>query len=87
VRHPVLRAPQNPLNPTPADANLPSSRGFESMARNENGRFLYLATEASISSQLDKRMLEIYEFSTDSGQYTNRTSGTPRTARISSPAS
>src|SRR5262245_54306717 len=27
VRHPVLRAPQNPLNPTPAAANLPSSRG------------------------------------------------------------
>jgi glycerophosphoryl diester phosphodiesterase len=64
VRHPTLRAPQNPQNPTPADANLPNSRGFESMTRNENGRRLFLTTEASMNSQPDKRILEIYEFDT-----------------------
>jgi hypothetical protein len=68
-----LRAPQNPQNATPADANLPSSRGFESMTRNGNGRRLYLTTEASINSQPDKRMLEIYEFSTVTERYTGRT--------------
>jgi hypothetical protein len=72
VRHPVLRAPQNPLNTLPSDANLPSSRGFESMARNGNGRRLYLTTEASINSEPDKRMLEIYEFSTVTERYTGR---------------
>ncbi len=73
VRHPVLRAPQNPQNSTPAGANLPSSRGFESMTRNGNGRRLYLTTEASISSQPDKRILEIYEFDTVRKRYTGRT--------------
>lgn len=73
VRHPTLRAPQNPQNATPADANLPSSRGFESMTRNGNGRRLYLTTEASINSQPDKRMLEIYEFDTVNERYTGRT--------------
>jgi hypothetical protein len=73
VRHPVLRAPQNPQNPTPADANLPSSRGFESMARNGDGRRLYLTTEASINSEPDKRMLEIYEFNTVTERYTGQT--------------
>jgi len=73
VGHPVLRAPQNPQNATPADANLLSSRGFESMTRNGNGRRLYLTTEASINSQPDKRMLEIYEFNTVTERYTGRT--------------
>jgi hypothetical protein len=73
VRHPVLRAPQNPQNASPADANLPSSRGFESMTRNGNGRRLYLTTEASINSQPDKRILEIYEFNTVTERYTRRT--------------
>jgi hypothetical protein len=73
VRHPVLRAPQNPLNVTPADANIPSSRGFESMTRNGNGNRLYLTTEASISTQPDKRLLEIYEFNTVLERYTGRT--------------
>ena len=37
VRHPELRAPQNPQN-TPANPfNLPQSRGFEAMARNGDG--------------------------------------------------
>jgi hypothetical protein len=73
ARHPVLRAPQNPQNPTPADANLPSSRGFESMTRNGSGRRLYVTTEASIASQPDKRILEIYEFDTVRERYTGRT--------------
>lgn len=72
VRHPVLRAPQNPAN-TPANpANLPSSRGFESMTRNGDGSKLYLTTEASIDSEPDKRLLEIYEFDTRREQYTRR---------------
>ena len=37
VRHPILRAPQNPQNSASAPANLPSSRGFESMTRNGDG--------------------------------------------------
>lgn len=69
IAHPVLRAPQNPAGGT----NLPSSRGFESMTRNGDGSKLYLTTEASINSQTDKRMLEIYEFDTASEQYTGVT--------------
>jgi hypothetical protein len=72
VRHPVLRAPQNPQNTPQNPANLPSSRGFESMTRNADGSRLYLTTEASISSEPDKRMLVIYEFDTRLGQYTGR---------------
>lgn len=66
IAHPVLRAPQNPAGGT----NLPSSRGFESMTRNGDGTRLYLTTEASINSETDKRMLEIYEFDTVTEQYT-----------------
>ena len=73
IRHPVLRAPQNPENALLGPPNLPSSRGFESMARNGDGTRLYLTTEASIQSEPDKRMLEIYEFSTVTKRYTDRT--------------
>ena len=73
VRHPVLRAPQNPLNLLLGEPNIPSSRGFESMTRNGRGTKLYLTTEASIASQLDKRLLEIYEFDTRTEEYTGRT--------------
>ena len=72
IRHPVLRAPQNPQNTAANPANLPSSRGFESMARNADGSKLYLTTEASIISELDKRMLVIDEFDTRTEQYTGR---------------
>ena len=72
VRHPVLRAPQNPANLLQGPANLPSSRGFESMTRNADGTKLYLTTEASINSAPDKRILEIYEFDTHTEQYTGR---------------
>jgi len=72
VRHPFLRAPQNPLNLLLGPSNLPSSRGFESMTRNADGSKLYLTTEASIASEVDKRMLEIYEFDTRTEQYTGR---------------
>lgn len=72
VRHPVLRAPQNPQNTAQNPANLPSSRGFEAMSRNGDGSRLYLTTEASIASQPDKRVLQIYEFNTATGQYTGR---------------
>ena len=71
IRHPVLRAPQNPQNATLGAANLPSSRGFESMTANADGSKLYLTTEASITSEPDKRMLEIYEFDVATRQYTN----------------
>ncbi|MBC8164522.1 MAG: esterase-like activity of phytase family protein, partial [Bryobacteraceae bacterium] len=73
VRHPVLRAPQNPMNTTQNPSNLPSSRGFESMARNRDGSALYVTTEASISSEPDKRLIEIYEFDTRTERYTGRT--------------
>ena len=72
VRHPVLRAPQNPQNTMLNPANLPSSRGFESMSRNADGTRLYVTTEASIDSELDKRVLTIYEFDTMAGRYTGR---------------
>lgn len=73
VRHPVLRAPQNPQVPTQGPANLPSSRGFESMTRNGDGTRLYVTTEASIASEPDKRILEIDEFDTRLERYTGRT--------------
>lgn len=73
VRHPVLRAPQNPQNTPSAPANLPSSRGFEAMTRNGDGSRLYVTTEASINSETDKRRLVIYEFNTRAKRYTNRT--------------
>ena len=72
-RHPVLRAPQNPQNAILGPANLPSSRGFESMTRNGDGSKLYLTTEASINTQVDKRILLIYEFDTRRQRYTGRT--------------
>lgn len=72
VRHPVLRAPQNPQNAILGAANLPSSRGFEAMARSGNGRRLYVTTEASIATEADKRILEIYEFDTRTERYTGR---------------
>ena len=73
VRHPILRAPQNPQNTPQNPANLPSSRGFESMTRNGDGSRLYVTTEASISSELDKRILVVYEFDTTNERYTGRT--------------
>ena len=73
VRHPILRAPQNPQNTALNPANLPSSRGFESMTRNGDGSRLYVTTEASISTELDKRKLVVYEFDTRTEQYTGRT--------------
>ncbi len=72
-RHPVLRAPQNPQNTSQNPSNLPSSRGFESMARNREGTTLYITTEASISSEPDKRVLVIYEFDTATERYTGKT--------------
>jgi hypothetical protein len=72
VRHPVLRAPQNPANTAANPANLPSSRGFESLTRNGDGSKLYLTTVASIDSEPDKRLLRIYEFDTRREQYTGR---------------
>src|SRR5262249_4345872 len=73
VRHPVLRAPQNPQNTSQSGANLASSRGFESMTRNADGTKLYVTTESSINSETDKRILLIYEFDTVTGRYTDRT--------------
>lgn len=73
VRHPLLRAPQNPQNTAENPANLPSSRGFEAMTRNGAGTKLYVTTEASISSETDKRKLVIYEFDTRTGKYTGKT--------------
>ncbi len=70
IAHPVLRAPQNPANTTQNPANLPSSRGFESMAR--AGRYLYVTTESSINSELDKRLIDIYQFDTVTERYTGR---------------
>jgi hypothetical protein len=72
IRHPVLRAPQNPANTTVNPSNLPSSRGFESMARNADGSYLYVTTEASILSEPDKRIIEIYEFDTRRERYSGR---------------
>ncbi len=73
VRHPVLRAPQNPQNATLGAANLASSRGFESMTRNSDGSKLYVTTESSINSETDKRKLLIYEFDTRTRSYTGKT--------------
>lgn len=73
VRHPYLRAPQNPRNTAAEPANLPSSRGFEAMTRNASGTRLYVTTEASVLSEADKRKLVVFEFNTVTGRYTGRT--------------
>jgi hypothetical protein len=73
IRHPVLRAPQNPQNAALGAANLASSRGFESMTRNGDGSKLYVTTESSINSETDKRLLLIYEFDTRFERYTGKT--------------
>lgn len=73
VRHPYLRAPQNPQNTVAAPSNLPSSRGFEAMSRNGDGTRLHVTTEASVVSEADKRKLVIFEFDTTTGQYTGQT--------------
>lgn len=73
VRHPYLRAPQNPQNTVSAPSNLPSSRGFEAMTRNGSGSKLYVTTEASITSEPDKRKLVVFEFDTAQERYTGRT--------------
>jgi hypothetical protein len=73
VRHPILRAPQNPQNTTGNPSNLPSSRGFEAMTRNADGSKLIVTTEASINSEADKRKLIVYEFDTATKQYTSNT--------------
>ncbi len=70
IRHPVLRAPQNPQNATLGANNLPSSRGFESLSANGDGSKLYITTEASILSEPNKTMLEIYEFDVGTELYT-----------------
>ena len=72
-RHPILRAPQNPQNATLGAANLASSRGFESMTRNSDGSRLYVTTESSINSEVDKRKLLVYEFDTRARRYTGKT--------------
>jgi hypothetical protein len=72
IAHPTLRAPQNPQNTAANPSNLPSSSGFESLARNGDGSKLYLTTEASIDSELDKRLLQIYEFDTRTKSYTGK---------------
>jgi hypothetical protein len=73
VRHPSLRAPQNPQNTTANPSNLPSSRGFEAMTRNGDGTKLYVTTEAAVASELDKRKLVVFEFDTATEHYTGRT--------------
>lgn len=73
VRHPYLRAPQNPQNTSASPANLPSSRGFEAMTRNGDGTRLYVTTEASVTSEPDKRKLVVFEFDTERERYTGRT--------------
>jgi hypothetical protein len=72
IAHPVLRAPQNPQNTATNPSNLPNSSGFESLARNGDGSKLYLMPEASIDSERDKRLLQIYEFDTITKAYTGK---------------
>ncbi|MFD2256821.1 esterase-like activity of phytase family protein [Luteolibacter algae] len=70
IPHPFLRAPQNVANTQQNPANLPSSRGFEAIARNADGSKIYVSTESSINSEPDKRMIEIFEFDPIARQYT-----------------
>jgi hypothetical protein len=43
------------------------------MTRNGDGSRLYVTTESSINSEVDKRRLLIYEFDTGARRYTGRT--------------
>jgi hypothetical protein len=52
IRHAVLRAPQNPQNAVLGPANLPSSRGFESMNRTND-----VNEVDSTTGMLKKRLL------------------------------
>ncbi len=77
VPHPVLVSPNHPAAlAQPATATHGSSRGFESLAFDENNEFLYAVPEAApVVNALrpvpgDERVLEIFQFDPKTSFYT-----------------
>jgi hypothetical protein len=77
--HPFLKSPNHPdVLAGTATATLGSSRGFESLAYDEQQRFLYAVPEAAPTlDELrpvpgDERVLEIFEFDSQKRKYTGR---------------
>lgn len=80
IPHPFLKSPDHPdVLAGKATATAASSRGFESVAFDGDGRFLYAVTEApSIVDSLrpvpgDERVVEIFELDPEARVYTGRT--------------
>lgn len=80
VPHPFLRSPNAPeVLAGLKTATLGSSRGFESLAFDHQGRLLYAVPEAApVVDELrpvpgDERVLEIFEFDPGAREYTGRT--------------
>jgi glycerophosphoryl diester phosphodiesterase len=72
VKFPGGKSPANPYLEPGEQPNVPSSRGFEAMARSEDGDVLYPIVEgALVNDSLQRRRL-IYEFDTRTEEYTGR---------------
>jgi hypothetical protein len=72
---PGVTSPQNPLLEPGETANLPGSRGFESMALSVDGKTLYPMLEGALvtDATTDPRRRVLYEFDLRTKSYTGRT--------------
>jgi len=71
IELPGVRSDSNPFIP-PGTGNLPNSRGFEGMALDTAGTFLYPMLEGALKSETDKARLIINEFELATESYTGR---------------
>jgi hypothetical protein len=75
VVNPLVQSPSNPQLASAADANLPSSGGFEGMALNVSGTRLYALLEKALMGDPERERLLVHEFSLDARAYTGETWG------------
>lgn len=73
VPTPGTQSPQNPYLSSPGAANLPASRGFESMALSPDGRRLYPVNEGALTTDSDPRRRIVHEYDLTSRSWTGRT--------------
>jgi hypothetical protein len=73
--NPRVQSPSNPQLASAADANLPSSGGFEGMALDASGTKLYPLLEKAINGDPVRERLLVHEFSLQRRAYTGRTWG------------
>ena len=72
---PGVTSPQNPTLGAGETPNLPGSRGFEAMAISEDGTRLYPILEGALTTDTgeDAAIRRVFEFDTETGQYTDAT--------------